>query len=224
MWIRKFVIALVLSGGLSWPMSLQAEKDAVAVIIDRSVYQQVEQEFETYRKDVERRFPVELVVSKEREWEDADPLEIRRELQRMHRENGIVGAVLVGQIPYTFWERKVDSYFTGINTLYYQELDGEFIDRDSDGRFDEIEWGPNEGPELWVFWMRPPKKDNIRYLRLFLRKCHRYYSGRIRAPYRAMLYARYPSLGNSPMKRFIAGRDCPHSCIYCFNHLYHRMY
>jgi len=26
------------------------------------------------------------------------------------------------------------------------------------------------------------------------------------------------------MKRFIAGRDCPHSCTYCFNHLYHRMY
>lgn len=42
-------------------------------------------------------------------------------------------------------------------------------------------------------------------------------------PYRDILY-RYPKFGNSPMKRFIAGRDCPHSCTYCFNHLYHRMY
>ncbi|MHA2232085.1 MAG: B12-binding domain-containing radical SAM protein [Candidatus Hodarchaeales archaeon] len=26
------------------------------------------------------------------------------------------------------------------------------------------------------------------------------------------------------MKRFIAGRDCRHSCTYCFNHLYHKIF
>ena len=165
------------------------EKDVVAIIIDRTVYDEVKKEFDTYVRDVSLRFPVELVVLKDRNWESVSPDEIRAELQRLYKEKGIVGAVLVGQIPYTFWERSVDSHFTGINTLYYQELDGEFIDEDSDGRYEKINWGPNPGPELWVFWMRPPQKDSVRYLKKFLAKCHDFYTGKIRVPYRAMLYA-----------------------------------
>lgn len=42
-------------------------------------------------------------------------------------------------------------------------------------------------------------------------------------PDRSILY-KYPKFGESRMKRFIAGRDCKHSCTYCFNHLYHRMF
>jgi anaerobic magnesium-protoporphyrin IX monomethyl ester cyclase len=35
---------------------------------------------------------------------------------------------------------------------------------------------------------------------------------------------KYEEFGKSPVKRFIACRDCPNSCKYCFNHLYHRIY
>jgi radical SAM superfamily enzyme YgiQ (UPF0313 family) len=45
----------------------------------------------------------------------------------------------------------------------------------------------------------------------------------IPAPDRSILY-KYDEFGKSPMKRFMAGRDCPHSCKYCFNHLYHDLY
>ncbi len=186
---KKTAALLLLVLAFYSPPALHAAKDRVAVIIDRDVYRAVRPEFDTYVRDVSRRFPVKLIVSKSRNWESEEPIAIRRELQRMHKEDGIVGAVLVGQIPYTFWERSVDSHFTGINTLYYQELDGTFVDNDGDDRYDEIRWGPNTGPELWVFWMRPPNKDNVYYLRKFLKKCHSYYTGRIRVPYRTMLYA-----------------------------------
>jgi radical SAM superfamily enzyme YgiQ (UPF0313 family) len=42
-------------------------------------------------------------------------------------------------------------------------------------------------------------------------------------PYWDMLY-KYPRFGDSPIKRFIAGRSCPHACTYCFNHMYNTMY
>ena len=42
-------------------------------------------------------------------------------------------------------------------------------------------------------------------------------------PDRSILY-RYTEFGNARVKRFIAGRDCPNSCIYCYNHIYHRLY
>ena len=45
----------------------------------------------------------------------------------------------------------------------------------------------------------------------------------IPAPDRTILY-KYDEFGKANIKRFIAGRDCPHSCKYCFNHLYHRLY
>jgi anaerobic magnesium-protoporphyrin IX monomethyl ester cyclase len=45
----------------------------------------------------------------------------------------------------------------------------------------------------------------------------------IKSPDRDLIY-KYDRFGKSKMKRFIAGRDCPNSCSFCFNHLYHRMF
>lgn len=42
-------------------------------------------------------------------------------------------------------------------------------------------------------------------------------------PDRSILY-RYEEFGNAGMKRFIAGRDCPNACTYCFNHVYHKIF
>jgi len=41
-------------------------------------------------------------------------------------------------------------------------------------------------------------------------------------PDRSIQY-RYDQFGKYPMKRFIACRDCPNSCKYCFNHIYHKI-
>ena len=43
------------------------------------------------------------------------------------------------------------------------------------------------------------------------------------APDRSILY-QYPQFGEARMKRFMACRDCPNACTYCFNHLYHRIF
>lgn len=45
----------------------------------------------------------------------------------------------------------------------------------------------------------------------------------IPAPDRSIIY-KYEEFGKARMKRFIACRDCPYSCKYCFNHLLHQLY
>lgn len=42
-------------------------------------------------------------------------------------------------------------------------------------------------------------------------------------PDRSILY-KYDEFGKAKMKRFIACRDCPNSCTYCFNHIFHSLY
>jgi radical SAM superfamily enzyme YgiQ (UPF0313 family) len=42
-------------------------------------------------------------------------------------------------------------------------------------------------------------------------------------PDRELLYS-YKPLADAGIKRFIASRDCPNACTYCFNHIYHRIY
>lgn len=42
-------------------------------------------------------------------------------------------------------------------------------------------------------------------------------------PDRSILY-KYDEFGKAGMKRFMAGRDCPNACTYCFNHIYHQLF
>jgi anaerobic magnesium-protoporphyrin IX monomethyl ester cyclase len=42
-------------------------------------------------------------------------------------------------------------------------------------------------------------------------------------PDRSILY-KYDEFGKAGMKRFIASRDCPNACTYCFNHMYHKIF
>ena len=72
------------------PQQARCEKDAVVIIIDQSVYGEVKKEFDTYVKDVTSRFPVELIVLKDKAWESAKPDEIRAELQKLYKEKSVV--------------------------------------------------------------------------------------------------------------------------------------
>ena len=43
-------------------------------------------------------------------------------------------------------------------------------------------------------------------------------------PARDLLYAENYFMGRNPIKAFMAGRGCPNSCSYCFNHRFNEMY
>ena len=93
--------------------------------------------------------------------------------QQIHQNDGINGAILVGYISYASWELPWGE--TTSLPLFYEDLDGVFLDMDSDGFYDYHDWGPNTGVEMWVSWIRPPTSNPIDFLQAYFDKLHNYY-------------------------------------------------
>ena len=160
------------------------QTDKIAVIIDTDLYSRVSQRFDRYMTEVEERFPVTFTLYEvdnvhncnTGNRESKTPEDIRGFLQQEYNTNHIRGALLVGQIPFATWEQEVGDNI-GISSVFYEDMDGSFEDRDMDGHYDYHNFGPNEGPEIWVCWMRPPAFGQVVYLNKFLDKTHAYYTG-----------------------------------------------
>lgn len=84
-----------------------------------------------------------------------------------------------------------------------------------DDTIDYCVQGPGEEVILDIVEKRPEEKYQRGHIPDDVNK--------VPAPDRSILY-KYDEFGKSHMKRFIAGRDCPYACKYCFNHLYHKLY
>jgi len=149
--------------------------DKVAVLIDTSLYEEVQTPLALYEQQVEMRFPVDLQTHVNPFASDT-PEAIRSYLQYEYDSSGISGAILVGQIPYAQWRQGYGSN-QGILSFFYEDLDGSFTDSDGDGVYDWHEWGTHDGPEIWVCWMRPPVMDEAGYLSGLLGEAGAYYTG-----------------------------------------------
>jgi len=158
--------------------------DGIIVIIDSYIFSQLESKINRYVEDVESRFPVsfnihEIKVSQNQNPSDREsktPEDIRNILKDEYNTSEIKGALLIGQIPFVTWEQEVGGNI-GISSIFYEDMDGSFEDRDLDGHYDYHNFGPNEGPEIWICWMRPPAFGQVLYLSKYLDKTHKYYSG-----------------------------------------------
>lgn len=166
--------------------------DSVALIIDSSLLSSpgVQHRVLRYKADVEGRFPVELRICGEAAFESYSPQQIRAYITDLYDDSGIDGVILAGQIQYRLWKNYAPgSNDWGINSFYYEDLDGTFTDTDGDGMDDYHTWGTNVGPEVWVCWMRPPANNPVNALNAFLNKAHRYYFGEIAFNHRALVAA-----------------------------------
>ena len=160
------------------------KKDEIAVIIDDNLYSQIEDKINRYIEEVENHFPVTLTLHEAEislnynidNLKSKTPEDIRNLLQQEYNNNNIRGALLIGQIPFATWEQEVGGN-VGVSSIFYEDMDGSFEDRDMDGHYDYHNFGPNEGPEIWVCWMRPPALGQVSYLSKFLDKTHAYYTG-----------------------------------------------
>ncbi len=156
--------------------SAPAAKDKIAVLIDSDFYDDVSVKFDRYVQEVEQRFPVELLVFNAHNWDSESPENIRDFLLSAYAVDAIKGALLVGDIPFAKWEQTFGTN-AGVSSVFYEDMDGSFSDNDGDGMYDYHTFGPNEGPEIWVCWMRPPKWDPVLYLNRLFDKAHNYYTG-----------------------------------------------
>lgn len=114
-------------------------------------------------------------------WPGSSATELRSLLRGLWETQNIQGAWLLGDLPVPLWR-----YQWGEITelpIYYEEFDGTFDDSDHDGYLDHNTWGLNNGPEIWVAWLRPET-----YFPSFFAKCHEYYTGGLILPLNSLIY------------------------------------
>ncbi|HIH00361.1 MAG TPA: hypothetical protein HA258_07230 [Thermoplasmata archaeon] len=161
--------------------SVATNSDHILVVVDAQLYPWIQGKFTRYLAEVSERFPVSFSIMQVNGLRNRNPIApglLREILQEDYLRNDTVGAVFVGQIPYALWEQGVGNN-SGQLSVFYEDLDGSFVDTDGDGLYDYHSFGPNEGPEIWVCWMRPPIFGQVFFMNHFLEKTHQYYTGEL---------------------------------------------
>jgi len=118
-----------------------------------------------------------------------DPLFVRNHLDSL-LVNDLVGAVLIGEIPFAWYEMtSAEGREEFPIDLYLMDLDGNWIDNDSDGLFDDHTG--NKEPEIWTgrIYAHSMTWGNEAYLvNNYLSKAHKYRTGGFNIPQKALAY------------------------------------
>ena len=158
------------------------ETRKAAIIVDEAIASDIEANLNRYVKDVESIYGIEI-LQYNKTWSDS--IHLRAFIQDLYNDFDIDGVILVGDLPYALWEFPWGEICP--LPFYYADMDGTFEDRDSNGIFDHYDPGLNEGPEIWVSWMRPDSDNVVSSLNDYLEKCHNYYCGNIRYQDKALV-------------------------------------
>ena len=140
----------------------------------------------TYKQDLENAgFSVEIIA-----WPNIpDNAEATRELlQNEASKHEIAGVLLVGDVPYAEYEIGNERFPCD---LFYMDLDGNWTDSDSNGAYEKHGNGNGDlGPEIWVgrLWASTITGDEDELLINFFNKTHRFRTGELTLPRRALAY------------------------------------
>ena len=178
---------------LPFPCLLEGESAGrVAIVVNSDLYPLIEDQLIVWASDINGDSFEALLV--EATFETVQDL--RAALNwAWHSEEGLVGCILVGDFPVPWYaifddeEGEIAEDFPC--DLYYEDLDGEFIDSDSDGMFDgHVDGEGNTKPDIWLgrVLASPMSGDEAELVRRYLERNHQYRLGQIEAPHRALLF------------------------------------
>ena len=177
-------VALSLPENASVAMSITSEKPLVCILVNSTIYADIEFSLNRYAVDVENSgFAVEIMETGQ--LLDRTPEGIRSYLQENLRHK-LDGCLLVGDIPGALFEVGAKEFPTD---LYYMDLDGLWTDLDNDMIYDEH--SGDVAPEIWVGRLKVPDVagDEASLLNDYFDKNHRYRIGTLTLPWwRGMIY------------------------------------
>ncbi|MBN1592883.1 MAG: hypothetical protein JW941_06500 [Candidatus Coatesbacteria bacterium] len=175
-----------------FPHALDSTSEGrVGILVNSDLYPQIEAELITWVSDINADgFEVVLI---EATFESVQ--ELRGALQSAWLAyEGLVGCILVGEFPVP-WYAILDSHGNVEDEfpsdIYFEDLDGEFIDSDDDGMFDQhVDGEGNTEPDIWVgrLLASPMTGDEAELVKRYLQKDHLYRIGEITAPHRGLLF------------------------------------
>ncbi|MDH5596281.1 MAG: C25 family cysteine peptidase, partial [Candidatus Bathyarchaeota archaeon] len=162
-------LALSLPENAAAAMSITSEKPLVCILVNSTIYADIEFSLNRYAVDVENSgFAVKIMETGQ--LFDETPEGIRSYLQE-NLPHKLDGCLLVGDIPGALFEVGAKEFPTD---LYYMDLDGLWTDSDNDMIYDEH--SGDVAPEIWVGRLKVPDVagDEASLLNDYFDKNHRY--------------------------------------------------
>lgn len=157
------------------------------LIVNDSLYPLIQTSLDQYIDDLTAEgYEVELHTSSGGTYET-----FRQFLQSLYAE-GMGGCVLVGDLPIPWYEAECwESHAEFPIDLYYMDLDGVFLDIDSDGLLDSHGGSPE--PDIWLGRLTPSTltstgQDQVTLLQNYFTKNHLYRTGQMTRYKRALVY------------------------------------
>jgi len=163
--------------------SVEAKKPLVIILVDSSVYDNTQSSLLRYKADVEKS-GFAANISQLDELPSKTPEGIRSFLCRSIPD-GLVGAVLVGNVPSALYEVSIHTFPTD---MFYMDLNGTWIDSDANGVYDRHVG--DVSPEIWIGRIKPPNNgDEALLINNYFAKNHFYRNDMFKIPWwRALAY------------------------------------
>lgn len=165
----------------------------ICVLVHSSISNQTSAEIDRYVNDLwTEGLDAHVVV-----WDRGDDCLAVRTLLQNEYYKGMIGVLLVGDIPIAWYEFDYPSpwapnwppeHVEFPMDLFYMDLDGNWVDSDNDGKYD-LHSG-NRVPEIWVGRLKASNMaiDEISLLKNYFDKNHHYRTGTLVLPYKALIY------------------------------------
>jgi len=162
------------------------DNELIAIIVNDSLYPKIENSINQYVQDLYNEgFAVEVITTL-----GGVPADIRNLLQS-ELPNGLIGVLLVGDLPIAWWEDgsygedyPIDFFFT--------DLDGDWIDSDNNGIYDQHSPGSGDLlPEIWVgrlYASRLTYDNEAGLINDYFSRNHQYRTGMLTLPNRGLVY------------------------------------
>lgn len=173
---------------------------SVAIIVDHTTYNNLAPEIDRLAHDITNDLDVDVFIYPDT-WQDI--FQVRQVLTERYHRSGLVGSILIGDVPTAYFEFK-NSGATPTD-WYYQDLSDEFVDSDGDGKFEREFYALETDVtlrDIWAGRLKPPVGggEGIMLLKRYLDNNHRYRTGQL--TYRQkMLYFGSIALNQSGMSQ-----------------------
>lgn len=155
------------------------KQDSVAIFIDSNTHSNLTSQIQRLTSDITNDLGVNVFIFSDY-WEDIR--EIKDIIIDKYNHAGLIGAILIGDIPTAYFEYQNSGSVP--TDRYFQDLSDKFIDVDGDGKF-EREYYMAETDitmrEIWTGRIKPPvgRTEGVELLRNYLDRNHNYRTGNL---------------------------------------------
>ncbi len=191
--LRKFFLVTLIFNVCLMAVSLAEASQSsrnVEIIIQPSLYKtgSISTELDQYIADLAN----EGYTPRIHQCTETTPAALRSYLRTVYETEGLAGAVVIEAVPWAsvipraYYDDYDPPNDRGPVDLYYMDLDGSWIDNDSDGYFEEhINGTGDQAPEIWVGRLTT---TTVSRLQNYFHRNHAYRTGSLTYNERALLY------------------------------------